>query len=259
MCGIAFVINYGKKIMDIKFLERLFINLSIRRTDSSGYYCERIEDEKIAKRMIKAPMESSKLLDKIKLYEPKDKAYGSQLNGKESLIMFHCRQKTRGTEYDNKNNMPIWSKNYVLIHNGIISNDKLDGYKYSAEVDSEEILARIETYGLVKGINGCLGSMAIAIKPVKNRILYVYRNTNPLDLVYIHKHDILVGCSNGDYSQYEEFDHSKLLETLTSPIQTVVELPPKNLFCISLTRNKIKHIADLSVPSNPTVFEGCND
>ena len=243
MCGIAFFVNYGEKKMNINLFYDLFSMLSIRGTDSSGYYFERMEEKKSVKRMIKAPIESKKFIKTMEQWKEGDALYKFKLNGTEKLIMFHCRQKTRGSELNNKNNMPIASKNYVLIHNGVMLNTKLKDYDYSAEVDSEEILARVEKMGVKKGIKECDGSMSIALKPIDRDTLFLYRNSNPLEIVFMEKDNILMGCSNANY--VEPFDKTRIGIKIFKTRKNYVELPSQFLFTLNLNKHSIIKIAEI--------------
>jgi len=158
--------------------------------------------------------------------------------------MFHCRQKTRGTELDNKNNMPIYSKNYVLIHNGMVHNEKLKDYTYNAEVDSEEILARVETLGIQKGIKECEGSMAIAIKPFDKNFLYLYRNTNPIELVFLEDYNILIGCSSANY--VGSLNNHRIGKQLFEDKKNYLSLPSHFIFKLSLEKKSIIKMAKIS-------------
>jgi len=149
MCGIAFFINYGKQQLNPEYVYELFEQLNLRGTDASGYYFERLENGKMVNRMVKAPVDSESLIYNCKQWENGDSLYPYKIDGTERLIMLHCRAKTRGSQFNNRNNMPIESKRYVLIHNGVVNNVKMEKYDYQAEVDSEEILARIERLGIV--------------------------------------------------------------------------------------------------------------
>ena len=246
MCGIAFVINYGRKHLDIDYVYDIFDMLNVRGTDASGMYFERVEDNRIAKRTIKVPLGSDELIKQLQGYKKEDEMSKFALNGKEYFIMFHCRQKTRGSEYNNANNMPIFSKNYLLIHNGVISNAKIPEYPYKAEVDSEEILANVETYGILEGIKKCNGSMAIILKPIKERRIYVYRNTNPMDFVYSLNSDVLIGCSNGAYA-LPDFQYADITNNLIRPKTSLITVPAYQLMTISFKKPEIKLLADLTV------------
>lgn len=244
MCGIAFFINYGNESIPLQLYYDVFDLLSLRGTDSSGFYFERQEGKQIAKRMLKVPVESTTLIDMMKQWEKEDNLYKFKLDGSEKLVMMHCRAKTRGSELNNKNNMPIASKNYVLIHNGVIYSPKLQNYQYEAEVDSEEILARVETSGIKKGLKSCDGSMSVAIKPRSKDILYLYRNTNPLELVYSEESQILIGCSNADYVTQ---GNRSLTSLIFGGKRNVITLPSEMLFTLNLDRKSIQKLCKISV------------
>jgi len=193
MCGIGFIINYGESF-SVSLIGAMFKEMANRGDDASGIYFERKEGSKNVQRIIKAPIESEQFW---KATQVGDNA-SLTLCGDEKLVLLHTRARTRGTEYDNNNNMPIYSSKFVLVHNGIVTNAKKEGYPYLGQVDSEEILAQIDG-GLAKGLKKITGSMAIVVRPRSGRFLWLYRNSNPLEVVYFQKHKLLVGCSSSRY------------------------------------------------------------
>lgn len=249
MCGIGVVINYKGDKIDMGFLKSMFDEMSGRGTDASGIYFEREEEGRIIRRLYKGPMASKSLWKLIQESEKKDmKKYGDfikkyRLNGTEKLIMFHTRAKTKGSEEDNANNMPIFSEDYVLIHNGVVDNKQLPEYKYMGEVDSEEILARIQTKGLTDGLAEIKGSMAIAIKPKKENFVYMYRNTNPLDIIYLKDKGLLIACSAKRYVSFEE---PQFAETLIKTNVVWLSLPSHNLFKFSINEPAIEAVKEIS-------------
>lgn len=246
MCGIAFVINYGTTPITPEFLRDLFVDLSNRGKDASGIYFERKEKGKNIRKVFKAPLPSEKLWKRLMestIGYADDTFAEYRLNGDEKLIMLHCRLKTHGTQYENKNNMPIYSQNYVLIHNGIVEKSgKVKGYKYSAEVDSEEILASIEKYGIKKGISKINGSMSIALRQWKSPYLYIFRNTNPMSLCYLKNYELLIGCSDADYIPLPKEEMSS---SLFNPSLTMYDTPSDYLFRISLKKKEVKCLGEI--------------
>jgi glucosamine 6-phosphate synthetase-like amidotransferase/phosphosugar isomerase protein len=245
MCGIAFVVNYSDKKLNLNLIENLFKNIQARGTDASGIYYERIEDRIRKSVLVKAPVLATTLWNML-CQDVKNENYKQYvLNGEEKLILLHARAKTQGTEYNNKNNMPITSKNYVLIHNGIIlSYKKVKDYQYQGEVDSEEILANIETYGITKGLENINGSISCVIRPKKENFIYVYRNTNPLALSYWKDKKILIGASLASNIPFPEEYHlltKALFQTKTSLLAPSVNM----LYKINIITPGIEAIAKI--------------
>ena len=243
MCGIAVVINYGGEKIDPSFLRGMFHDMANRGSDASGIYFEREEGGRTIRRLFEGPMESKDLWRLLQEPSKKDlKMYGSFINkyaltGKEKFLMFHTRAKTRGDEKAAHNNMPIFSDNYFLVHNGMVSNKRLEKYQYKGEVDSEEILASVETYGVAEGLSQIAGSMAIGLKPKKENVVYLYRNSNPLDVLYFKEQGLLVACSSGSYVKYQEKDFGAELLSATATAQ---KLPAFHLFKVSTIEPKLE-------------------
>lgn len=193
MCSIS---GYITKKEHFEFakdkLVKMMVNGEIRGTDASGIaftvgnnslqYC-------------KAPQAASEFVQ-----EP---IFSDLLNEyKPAIAIAHNRAKTQGDQAINHNNHPIVTKTgLIMVHNGIISNDKELAKEFNltldGEVDSEIIVRMIEYYIMVKGFDTMKairlmaekvkGSMCIALLNTKEpRTLYVMRSTNPLALAY-HK------------------------------------------------------------------------
>ncbi len=240
MCGIAFIINYDKqRKICIEDFEKLFSGLSVRGTDASGYYFERGITEK---RIFKAPVSSKLLLDRIKREKENGKWGKFKITGSENLIMMHCRMKTHGSEYNNLNNMPIFSKQYLLVHNGVMRNERLKDYKYKAEVDSEEILAQIEGKGIVEGLKSCVGTLAVAIRELDTDFLFLYRNSNPLELFYDAEINVLFGCSKIDYVPIHYHDPEV---ELANHMKSMVTLPLNTLWKINIKKFGIENLGKI--------------
>ncbi|MBW1975240.1 MAG: hypothetical protein JRI45_06680 [Deltaproteobacteria bacterium] len=246
MCGILGLIRYGNQKIDLGLLRETFVSLSARGTDASGFYFEREN----TKRAIKAPVPADELWDNIhgkkslpKETEEQMKKY--RLDGTEKLIIMHTRAKTRGTPQNNYNNMPIHSARYVLAHNGHIYSSRLDGYNYQAEVDSEEILARVEKYGIHKGIKKCEGSMAILLKRLDSRNLYFGRRTNPLSLVWFFKEKMLIILSASQYVKFPE-EYEKINELVFGGNYSLTTPSENTLYKVSLDKiGSIEKVGDI--------------
>lgn len=247
MCGIAFVINYGADLLDLDFIERIFSNMDDRGGDASGIYFERPKAGRTIRRLVKGPIVGSDLFCDIHDESPDISKHEKAFNGKyglvgsEKLVMLHTRKRTHGTEYDNNNNMPIYSKDWIFVHNGVVNAERMKDYPYKGAVDSEEILARIQQYGgdFGKALPEIGGSMAIITKRFKDDFLYVYRNSNPLDLVYDQERKLMVGISCAEYAidfRTREDLNSLLKEKGIATCQTT----PDILYRISLVEPGIE-------------------
>jgi len=253
MCGIAFVINYGQAPLPPDFVQRLFSNMDDRGGDASGIYFERAKKGRTIRRLAKGPITGEDLFAELHDARPDqtkhEKAFNSKygLDGSERLVLLHTRKRTHGSEYDNNNNMPIYSKDWILVHNGVVSADRLTKYPYRGVVDSEEILARIQMYGgdFSKAIPEVSGSMSLIAKKFSDPELYLYRNSNPLDLVFQPETNILVGVSNAEYAM--DFSLRKDMNSFFKErgIATC-QTTPNILYRVSLLKPGIEAVGSIS-------------
>ena len=126
-------------------------------------------------------------------------------------VLGHCRQKTKGTENNNKNNHPIRYKNVVGVHNGIISNDNLQFAKYkdtfprNAQVDSEIIFALIDHFsttlssipkGIQKACANLSGGYACAmVHSYQPNILWIFKANSPCTIYHFEESGIIMFAS----------------------------------------------------------------
>ena len=248
MCGIAFVINYDtKNTIDLDMVKSMFASMKRRGTEASGMYIERQVGSTTKRVLFKSPIESDKLWTITQVETNHPELQEIKLTGHERLIMLHTRTGTTGSERDNNNNMPIYSKNYVLIHNGVLYADRDEAYPYLGEVDSEAILAVTESTGLKKAITSIRGSMAIAIKKIGDPFLFIYRRSNPLYLLYFKDMNILFGCSCSDYVPHVFNATLRMGDVLFRSGCSILEVPEHELFKLSLARKSIEHEGHLEL------------
>ncbi|MCZ2267836.1 MAG: hypothetical protein LC124_03180, partial [Ignavibacteriales bacterium] len=178
MCGIMGYYSFGKTIPDKEKITNMFSLLETRGRDACGFAF--IEDNNLI--VHKKPIKSSELIKE---------ADWESLTLPQVMIL-HTRMKTQGSEKNNANNHPLFSKNGIaIVHNGIIYNDKeIFGKKErDAEVDSESILhlLSIKTKGdrIKRLFDRIEGSFAVAVidrnDPDK---LILIKKDNPIDLYY---------------------------------------------------------------------------
>jgi glucosamine 6-phosphate synthetase-like amidotransferase/phosphosugar isomerase protein len=103
------------------------------------------------------------------------------------FVIGHCRAATMGDSKLEKNAHPFESKNWILVHNGVVRMKSIKGYKYSSDVDSEVLLSHIETNGVTKGIRTIDGSAALVLYNKKtNKLLFWTDSSRPLAIAYYH-------------------------------------------------------------------------
>ena len=189
MCGIMGYACFGKKKPDKKNITTMFELLQSRGTDACGFGFIRDGDLIVHK----APIRSS-IMVHSKEWKELDLP---------NIFIAHTRMKTQGTEKNNANNHPLFSKSGIcIVHNGMIHNDKeiFAKNRRDAEVDSEAILAVLSSKGKgdkIKHVFDKLeGSFAFAMinKNDPERLVLVKKD-NPLELFLDTESDILYFCS----------------------------------------------------------------
>jgi glucosamine 6-phosphate synthetase-like amidotransferase/phosphosugar isomerase protein len=195
MCGIMGYYSFGKTIPDKEKITNMFSLLESRGRDASGFAF--IRDNNLI--VHKDAMKSSEF---VKTTEWKELVLPS------SMIL-HTRMKTQGSEKNNANNHPLFSKNGIaIVHNGIIYNDKeIFGKKErDAEVDSESILhllsMKVKGDKIKRLFDKVEGSFAVAMldKYFPERLVLIKKD-NPIDLYYDSKDDIFYFCSEREIMQ----------------------------------------------------------
>lgn len=154
---------------------------------------------------------------------------------KTHICIGHVRRWTTGKPSVNRNNHPIFSKNYVLVHNGTcLQTPRIDKYEYIGEVDSELILAQIEDKGIKGGLEHCQGTAALAFidKRKKSELLF-YRDGNPIVLAYDDR-DPTVYFASTEEILLEALGERMLLGFF--PKHIIRELPRKELWRVASTK-----------------------
>ncbi|MBE0538939.1 MAG: hypothetical protein IH620_04450 [Ignavibacterium sp.] len=195
MCGIMGWYSFGHTLPDKDKITNMFSLLESRGRDASGYAF--VKDNNLI--VHKDAMKSSEF---VKTDNWKELVLPS------SMIL-HTRMKTQGSEKNNANNHPLFSKNGIaIVHNGIIYNDKeIFGKKErDAEVDSESILhllsMKVKGDKIKRLFDKVEGSFAVAMldKYFPERLVLIKKD-NPIDLYYDSKDDIFYFCSEREIMQ----------------------------------------------------------
>jgi len=192
MCGIMGYKCFSNTVPNKQRVTDMFNLLESRGRDASGYAF--IKEGNLI--VHKDGIRSSELVKTdgwTKLSLPK-------------VMIFHTRMKTQGSEKNNANNHPLFTKNGLcIVHNGMIHNDDeiFGKQQRDAEVDSEAILAVLssKTKGdKIKLVFDKLeGSFAFALIDKNNpEKLVLVKKDNPLELYYNDDDDILYFCSEAD-------------------------------------------------------------
>jgi predicted glutamine amidotransferase len=229
MCGIMGIVGKLDRDKTISFMSEGLVALSSRGEDSTGMWHSRLGGLKgnmSAKDFIKYD-EVTEYIERIsKIKEP-------------SLTLGHCRAETHGSSEFNKNNHPIYSKNWVLIHNGTLDIDDVKGYKYKGDTDSERFLSLVETSKrrfyvdrIKEAIDQSIGTLAFMLVHRKTKNLFLFREGRPLVAgLYKNKTILLSSTSEILYESINEFNKSffKGIEVVSLPECEIMQIEGREL------------------------------
>lgn len=103
---------------------------------------------------------------------------------RERIFLGHCRAASNGSPLNNNNNHPIEGEKLILMHNGIAHMNRLKGYSYRGETDSETILSYLEIKGQ-KGLKQITGSASLVwVDKDKPNEIFLWRHFSPLYLLF---------------------------------------------------------------------------
>ena len=166
MCGIIAVWNIKTSIIDSSLKK-----LSLRGRDGYGFFVTDLNSSK-----------TERTLANVETY--------STLSNIKPVICLANSRATPTTEYetgagfDIKNQQPFENKRFVVVHNGIIANDKelIKKFKLKpiANVDSAILPELFLELGVVKGLKELKGSYAILCWDKQEKKLYAAKNFMPL-------------------------------------------------------------------------------
>lgn len=186
MCGILGYVSTTNSRPKLDSLKEAFLACESRGRDATGFFTPEtgiVKLNETAKKFIETHEGQLK------------KAIES------NILIGHCRAVTRGSEKNNENNHPHESENFILVHNGTINKtEQLKDYKYRSECDTETILSYVEKYGVKKGIEEMYeqDSMAIALYDKKTRHIFLFRNSNPTNILLDKKEGIIIFGSTSE-------------------------------------------------------------
>ncbi|MFA6023519.1 MAG: class II glutamine amidotransferase [Candidatus Pacearchaeota archaeon] len=195
MCEIQFIKRLDNKFLDsedIFFFEVMMIKGSFWNKDAWGLFNNSILTKK------EGSFKSIGLLNYELL--------------KNNFVVGHNRLATNGNANKNENNHPFESKNFILVHNGIISNyaelTLNENLYFKGETDSLVILHLIEKYyqktndiskAIKKTTKKLIGSYSVFVLDKNTNTLYYFKSENAkFSFCYIETETkkILLGSTN---------------------------------------------------------------
>ena len=220
MCGIAGVIQLDKrKTMDKDMCMNaftLFMELQDRGKSAWGIYLEKAGKYN---NKLYCGKKDNKMSGELFKHEGSITDYFLKKDtilhlGHTHTLLLHARQTTQGKSEKNENNHPFNTDNFILAHNGTITNDSYVIKKYNItsdiECDSYVIVALIQKFydknggDIIKAIKDTTkvltGSYACWLYHKDKGDLYLFRNgTYDIDYFMDEKNGTFIFCSDGDY------------------------------------------------------------
>jgi len=208
MCGQVGII-FGRKRRrpdERDYLREVFIRMLLhseeRGPHASGLAWLKTDG---SHRIFKRPMRAHELV-----YEKPFQELLGQVDNETTILMGHTRWRTRGNEFNNRNNHPIRAGIVIGTHNGTIYNaDYLFrrlGLPRYAEVDSELIFrladrfapeGPIDQEGLKKALALCRGQMsAVLASRLDPGTITVLKGNKPLCLRIHRQHRVVLYASD---------------------------------------------------------------
>ena len=235
MCGqVGIILGRKRRRPNEKdFLREVFIRMLLhseeRGPHASGLAWLKTDG---SHRIFKRPMRAHDLV-----YEKPFQELLGQVDNETTVLMGHTRWRTRGNEFNNRNNHPIRAGIVIGTHNGTIYNaDYLFrrlGLPRYAEVDSELIFrladrfapeGPIDQEGLKKALALCRGQMsAVLASRLDPGTITVLKGNKPLCLRIHRQHRVVLYASEPAFIDFA-VDNEKGWRELEVPSMTMLTI-----------------------------------
>ena len=269
MCGIGGIISNNGKPLSKEVMEKvpkLISELESRGQDAWGIY---LSEAGKKQKNLNCWEEDKSLNGELFKISKSFTDWSKSLKGKMYLknirtALVHTRAETKGSSDENKNNHPFHTKDFVLAHNGVISNAELlkDDYNlnYDIETDSYIIIALIQKFvdegdeivdAIRHTISLLVGSFACWLYHKKTGDVYLFRDTNPLNY-YIDKENntflfastslAITNISDAIYSDIEVLPSDRIFKVHNGRLIDLGEFNPESnkLTKVGLLQSKHK-------------------
>jgi len=245
MCGIVGYYSNGKpkfsKDTLNNYIKELFPTLmakggAINNTDGSGIFFPPIG-------IIKTNTMATSFI--------KTKEFAKVLSNRQipKVCILHVRKATKGSVNCLANAQPIFSNNYVMVHNGSVDSDIEDeelitaGLPKEMDVDSAKIAALFEKYeDKTEVLKHLGGKAAFVVYDKSQHEIYFYRDNKPMFLALAGNVIWFSSTSESLYSLLstkEDFLGLKEENVIFNNV-AVYELPHFKMFKISIVNGKFK-------------------
>jgi len=197
MCGINFILKLDNKLN--KTEKNIFIRNSLENEERGSHGWGLWSDRNVLYRINKTISECKR---KLRYYSGKA----------DRFILLHTRQATVQNTQNISEFHPFLTENFVLVHNGMIHNDKELKRKYKLDytetTDSAVIVNLIQHFynknnNIVEAIKETCkelrGSFACVLVDKNSGDIYLFRYSNPFWLAYSKERNLIVGSSQRDH------------------------------------------------------------
>ena len=183
MCGIAGWMRRGDSKLTKDELISFLANLEVRGRDATGVAWRTNGRTYV----LKSPAKATEFVELPEFQREIPSILDS------SWVLLHTRQSTHGNPKDNRNNHPIYNKDGLIIHNGVVTpKEWLTGAQ--GQTDTEQILLYIQKYGW-QGLADIRGSATFAYVDFKKPGFYLHARGMPLMWAYDRKRKMFLFCS----------------------------------------------------------------
>jgi len=245
MCGIGALISLRKKKQKeeiITSIQNLMLALEERGTHASGLAAIYPDAEKI----IKEPVQASEFVEGKKFYDFMDKYFDAR------VFLVHARQATVGCPKLNQNNHPLISKNFLVIHNGVIAGS-LEELFNLFEIKGIDTSVQTDSYLINKAAELC-GARA-ALKFEQSAYMLYDRNAKEL---YIVRNEAYQGASHPLFAGYCKKKEMLVIATTEEAIKRAFSKTNLLFNLIKVNNNDVAFISSMlkaNVPYSTKITE----
>lgn len=238
MCRVASIFKYGDTNINPDHIGEMLKRMEYLGRDATGLAFVSRKENIVW--YTKAPGKASDFitedfLDRIRKYTEES-----------DVILLHTRAATHGAPSNNDNNHPILGKQYVMVHNGVVTlKEKFDAI---GSTDTEQLLLAIEKYGLKKGPEKASGSAAVIFANCINKeYAYFYRALVSDLVLYRDKENKFVYLASTENIIRGAVENAK-----------TITLKPNILYRYNILDGTINHYKELNLSRGPIKYRSIN-
>ena len=176
MCGIAGIIRSDLNFkVNEQTITDMLIDLERRGHDATGICWKNKANNYY---VLKSPATASDFVDLPEYKKNIDEIC------KSTVILLHTRAASQGNPANNDNNHPLYNKEGIIIHNGIITVPA--ALPSLGATDSEQIMLYVQKHGWKEGLEKVDGWMAISYIDLASGDIFLYRELAPMSYFKYH-------------------------------------------------------------------------